>query len=175
MYLKSILFCITFAFASQTFATKLEVGKKASIIGLKGDEGAKVDGKPWSSEMIKDKMWILFYVDPDEKDLNDALAQALKKREFPKDKVGSLAIINMDATWLPNFAIANSLKEKQEEHPTTIYVKDLKKKLVKEWGLGDDTSCVVLFDESATVLFKKNGKLSAEDIKSFMALIEKRV
>lgn len=156
-------------------ASALEIGAKPLSVSLSGEEGGRLDGTLWSSDEIKEKVHILFYVDPDEKDLNNDFADALKKEEFPIEKFQSVAIINMEATWAPNFAIASGLKKKQEQHPKTLYVKDMNKKMVKTWSLGDDTNAVVLFDKDGSVLFHKDGKLTADEIQKVIQLIKSKI
>lgn len=151
---------------------ELELGKVPKTISLEGKKGGRLDGTPWSSAEFKDKIMTLFYVDPDEKDLNNEASDALKKEDFPPEKFQSYAIINMDATWLPNFAISASLEEKQKIYTTTIYVRDYKKELVKEWGLADNNSDVLVFDKSGKLIFRKDGKLNAEEIKTLIKTIK---
>ncbi|MCP4294807.1 MAG: transcriptional regulator [Proteobacteria bacterium] len=146
------------------------IGQVPPVVDLQGEDGGRVDGTPWSSREIKDKVYVMFYVDPDEKDLNDHVSATLKKEDFPLDKYGSIAIINMDATWLPNGLIASSLKEKQEEFPSTIYVKDMEKILVKKWDIADDNSDILLFDRSGKVLFYVAGKLTDNQIQELIQL-----
>ena len=57
----------------------------------------------------------------------------------------------MAATWLPSFKINKKLKSKQEKYKTTVYVKDLKKRLVEKWGLSDDNNNVMLFGKDREV------------------------
>ena len=153
-------------FSSQLFSQ--EVLKK---VILEKEDGGRLDGSAWSSEELKDKVYVLFYVDPDEKDLNEHVADLIKKQNFPTDKMTSVGIINMAATWLPNFAIASSLKEKQKKFPHTIYVKDFKKVLVKEWGLKDDSSNILVFNKQGQVLIKILGKASNEEADKVISLI----
>jgi predicted transcriptional regulator len=145
-----------------------EIFKK---VVLDKEDGGRIDGTAWSSEELKDKVYVIFYVDPDEKDLNEHVADLIKKQNFPTDKMTSIGIINMAATWLPNFAIASSLKEKQNKFPHTIYVKDFKKVLVKEWGLKDDSSNVLVFNKSGQVLIKILGKATPEEVEKVITLI----
>lgn len=166
------LFLITSLF-SLVFA--LHVGELPKPISLEGENGALVTGEIFSSDMIKDKVYVLFYVDPDEKELNEHVSAALKAEQFNRETYGSIAIINMAATWLPNFAIASKLKKKQEEFPDTIYAKDLKSVLVKEWNLEDDSSNVLLFDKAGYLLFIKKGKLSDEDVTTLISLIKSHI
>jgi YtfJ family uncharacterized protein len=139
---------------------------------LKDDDGGRVDGTPWQSSMLRDKVWTLFYVDPDKKDINGKLEDALKAQKFPAERYGSLAVINMDATWLPNAVIASSLKKKQEEFPSTIYVKDMKKVLVSQWKLTDDDYNVLVFDKEGKLKFFQSGTLSDSDIERVIAVIK---
>ena len=98
--------------------------------------------------------------------MNNEASEALKAKAFDKQKFGSYALINMDATWLPNFALEMKLVSKQKDYPDTIYVKDLDKILVKEWKLADDSSNVVIFDRQGKVVFSVDGKLNQVQIDS---------
>jgi len=159
--------------ATLTFA--LEVGIYPETVVLEGDKGAKVTGEPFTTASLKEKVHVLFYVDPDEKELNEHVVSALKAEAFDRSLYASVAVINMDATWLPNFAIASMLAKKQEEFPHTIYVKDLQKVLLKAWDLEDDSSNVLLFDKRGKSLFTKKGKLSEEEVRTLITLIKENI
>jgi YtfJ family uncharacterized protein len=117
---------------------------------------------------LRGKVHVLFYVDPDEKDTNNDASEALDKEKLPGDKYQSVGIINMAATWLPNFAISSSLKDKQKRYPRTIYVRDYKKVLVNAWKIADDSSNVLAFDKQGKLIFRKDGKLTTEDIQKLI-------
>ena len=153
----------------------VELGKVPGSVVLDGENGGKTDGSAWNSKMLKGKVHILFYIDPDERDLNEPLSQALKKRYFDRKKYASVAMINLAATWLPNAILESKLKAKQKEFPDTIYVKDKKKVLVNKWKLADDNSDVLIFNKKGKLIYKKFGKLSAKEIKDVLALIEKNL
>jgi len=153
----------------------IELGKVPVAVTLSGENGAKVDGTSWSSSMLKGKIYTLFYVDPDKKDLNNALADALKARKFDREKVNSVAIINLAASWLPNAIIESKLKDKQKKFPHTIYVKDKKKVLVSKWKLADDNSDILIFNKRGKLIYKKFGKVTAKEIPSVIKLIEKNL
>ena len=152
-----------------------ELGKVPPKVELKDKLGGRLDGTPWSSEELQGKVHVLFYVDPDEKDTNNDTSEALDKEKFPREKFQSVAIINMAATFMPNFLISSSLKEKQEKYPRTIYVRDYKKALVKEWGLSDDSSDILGFDKQGKVIFRKDGKLSPEEIQKLLKIIRENL
>jgi len=164
-----ILFCLSTSSFAQA---ELAIGKVPPVVELQGDTGGRLDGKPWSSQEMKGKVHVLFYVDPDEKDLNNDASEAIAKEKFPAEKYGSYGIINMAATWLPNFVISSSLEEKQKKYPSTIYVKDLKKTLVRVWNISDDTSDVLVFDKEGKLIFRKDGKLTAGEIEQLVKVIK---
>src|SRR5512136_1241994 len=87
-------------------ADAIEMGEIPPKIELKEKLGGRLDGKPWSSEELRGKVHVLFYVDPDEKDTNNDASDALDKEKFSGDKYQSVGIINMAASWLPNFVIS---------------------------------------------------------------------
>ena len=154
----------------QLFA--LQLGDTPPDVILDGKNGGKVDGSAWNSTMLKDKVYVLFYVDPDKKDVNEAFADALKESNFDHDKYSSVAIVNLAATWKPNFIIEALLKSKQKKFPHALYVKDKKKVLVKKWHLADDASNVVIFSKDGKVLYFKNGKLDKNEISKVIQLIK---
>ena len=155
-----------------TFA-ELPIGEIPPKIVLEGDLGGRLDGTPWSSEeLVSGKVLVLFYVDPDESDLNNHVSEALKAENFPEEKYGSVAVVNMDATWLPNLAINIKLKSKQDEHKSTVYVKDLEKTLVKKWGLSDDNSDVMLFGKDGKVLYSIDGKFTDAQVQEIIQAVK---
>ena len=152
----------------------ISLNEKPKEIIISGENGGLVkDGKAWDSNMLKNKVYVMFYVDPDKKDVNEEFSQALKAKEYrEKGAFGSIAIINMAATWKPNFAINIILKGKQKEFPKTIYVKDYNKVLVKEWGVRDNASDILIFSKDGTLLFYKAGKMSTKDTQKAFDIIE---
>ena len=153
----------------------IEVGKVPPSVSISGDNGGKTNGTAWHSKTLKGKVIIAFYVDPDKKELNTDLNHALQKRQFPGNKFGSVAIVNMAATWMPDIAIEALLKKKQKEFKNTLYVLDRNKVFVKKWNLADDNSDVMLFSKEGKLLYKKFGKLSNSEIKALLDLIEKNL
>ncbi len=150
----------------------VNVGEIPKSVTIEGDNGGLVAGGAWNSSMLKDKVHVLFYVDPDEKDTNKAFSNALKAAAFDRSKYASIAIVNLAATWKPNMIIEALLKSKQKEFPHAIYVKDKHKVLVKEWDLKDDSSDILVFDKSGKVLYSKAGKLDKTEIEKVLDLIK---
>lgn len=171
----SFLCALSISFFSFNCLAAFEKGHELSQLVLEGENGGHLDGSAWDSESMKGKISILFYVDPDEKDKNDEFSEALKERSFSREYAQFYAIINMNATWLPNFAISSSLKSKQKKYPDTVYLKDFKKVGVLKWEVADDENNVLILDTEGRVIFSKFGKLNKEEIQKALSLIENEI
>jgi len=170
LFVKWLIFVLAMILTSQTVES-IEIGEIPPKVELKEKLGGRLDGTPWSSEELRGKVYVLFYVDPDERDTNNDASEALLREKLSRDKFQSVGIMNMAATWLPNFAISSGLKDKQKRYPTTIYVRDYKKVLVNAWKIADDSSNVLAFDREGKLIFRKDGKLTAEEIQTLMKII----
>jgi len=153
----------------------LPIGEYPPLLTLSGDEGGRVDGTPWSSDELVGKVWVVVHADPDESDLNNTATEALKAKDYPDDVYASTAIINMAATWKPNFAIDLILAGKQEDYPSTVYVRDIDNKVGKVWGLANDSNNITVFDPSGKVIFCVEGQLSDADIQKMLGLIDAEI
>ena len=139
----------------------LQIGKKPPSVRLYGATGGLANGKDWSSDLVKDKVHLLIYSSPSSKDDNNAANDAIKKQSYPNSDFGSVAIVNMEPSWLPNTVISKAIESKQIDYPRTIFVKDKTRELVKRWGLKDDTNNILIFDRNGQVIFLHKGKLVA--------------
>lgn len=153
----------------------LEVGQTLPNVVLDGDKGGRVTGEAWSSTELTGKVHLIFYVDPDEKDLNNDLSDAVKAAELDRSRYASVAIINMAATWKPNFAINAALKSKQEKFPHTVYVKDMDKYGVQAWNVADDNSDIIVLDKEGAVLFYHEGKVEGDQINRVIEIIKEHM
>ncbi|MBN1308340.1 MAG: hypothetical protein JXA18_10515 [Chitinispirillaceae bacterium] len=153
----------------------LPLNQKPPFLELSGTCGGRLDGTPWSSVEIAGKVFSVYYIDPDESEVNEPLFTALKAENFPGDKVQSVAIINMKATWMPGAVLSMVLKRKQKKYPRTIYVKDNCRLLVTEWRLADHSSDVLLFNPRGEAIFSRDGKCSDEQIRAIIDLIWKTI
>ena len=153
----------------------LPVGKVPAKLTLSDKDGGRIDGTAWSSSELVGKVWVLVYADPDESDLNEAATEALKAKDYPEAVYSSVAVINMAATWKPNFLINTILKGKQKKYTKTTYVRDMNKVLVNTWGLADDSNDILVFDSNGTVIFSFDGQLGASDIEHMISLIDAEI
>jgi hypothetical protein len=77
--MRFILITAMMALVSANAMATVKVGGILPKVTISGDEGGRVDGKSWSSEMIKGKVHVLHYVDPDFRNDNENLKDALSK------------------------------------------------------------------------------------------------
>lgn len=154
----------------------ITVGEVPKKVVIDGENGGAVKGDvAWDSSSIKEKVYILFYIDPDEKDTNEHFSKKLKAKKYDTQNYGSIAIVNLAATWKPNFVIESILAKKQKEYTNTIYVKDKNSVLVNEWEIADNASDILLFSKEGKLLFYKSGRLSDGDIETVFRLIEENL
>lgn len=171
------------AFLSAVFFLALSIPVRAEsrpgdtlpTVVLSGDGGGRTDGTPWSSASCRGRLTSVFYIDPDERALNEPAFDSLKAACFPGDRFFSVAILNMAATWMPDAVIETMLRKKQKKFPRTVYVRDLEKALVRTWGLKDQSSNILILDREGRVIFSRDGKLSETDIRKMMAAIREKL
>jgi predicted transcriptional regulator len=167
------------AFAQSVFAQrvtrKLEANAPLPSVTLADDAGGYLDGKPWKSSDLVGKACVLFYVDPDCSDQNEAFTEALRERAYPGEGFATFAVINMAATWKPNFVISKVLKAKQKRYPRTRYVEDRDRALVKAWDLADNAYVVVVLDREGRVRYHTDKELDERRIREVIGLLDELV
>lgn len=168
------MFALVCSSAGALANSKLAVGMKAPTLVLVGENGGLVkDSSEFSVASLAGKPHVIWYVDPDEKDLNEKAVEAQRALQIKPATVGSVAIINFAATIIPNFILSGVIEDSQKENKNTLYVKDLKKILVDTWGLKDDSSNVVVLGSDLKVLYTHGGLLNENNIKDFISVLKK--
>jgi len=155
----------------------LELHKVPPHITLAGENGGFFgSNKAWDSQSLVGDVHVLFYVDPDEKGVNEHYTKALKKfKQEHNYHFKNIAIINLAATWMPNVVLEKVLASKQKEFKDTLYVKDKNSVLVKKWNLKDDASNVIIFNKKGEVVFYKSGAMSQKDIQKSFEIIQEKI
>lgn len=177
MMRKNMLALLTILLApAGTTLAALPVGEVLPSLTLSDKHGGYVsDGKPWSSDSMRGRLNFVVYVDPDDKDLNNDLAERLKAEKHPSDILTSVALINLAASWKPDSLIMSALRDKQKEFPQTTYVFDKDKSVATRWQLPTDGYHVLFVDKEGRLLFEKNGQFSKQEIDQFLSLVKSEV
>ncbi len=158
--MKALLFLILL-FPSLAFSWSLDSGN------LNGDD--------WDSSIMKGKAYILFYVSPKKKDLNNDASDELKKQKFDGDVFGSVAVIDLKSSWIPNGLITRAIKKKQLKYPRTIYLKDKKRFLHKSLDFKPSGNDIFAFDKEGKEIFRQSGKLSDEDTQKLIKILRESI
>ncbi|MCE5262723.1 MAG: YtfJ family protein [Deltaproteobacteria bacterium] len=157
---------------SAAVAAELKVGDKASDFKLKDSTG-----KEYSLDhpQFKGKVLYIAYVDPDEKDTNNHVEDALKKERdsggLDKTRYEGFGIVNLEASMMPNFLLKSAIKSKQQKTGATIIL-DPDYTILKQWGLKNDSSDVVVLDKERICRYVYNGKLPQEELTKMIGIIK---
>lgn len=151
-------------------AAQLKVGDKSPDFSLK-DSSGKTFGL--QSPEFQGRVLSVFYVDPDEKDLNAHVEDALLKDPGLERNVRykGLGISNLKASKLPNFIIKSVIKNKQEKTGAIILM-DYDYTILKLWGLQNDSSSVVVLDKQRICRYIYNGKLPPAEVDKVLTIIK---
>lgn len=156
--------------ALPAWASDLKVGQKALNFSLKDSQGKIYT---LDSDEFKGKVLSIFYVDPDKKDLNNHVEDALlKDPELNRNKTyQGFGITNLKASKLPNFIIKSVIKNKQEKTGAIILLDD-KYTILNLWGLKNHSSDVVVLDKDRICRYIYQGKLPPAEVTKIANIIK---
>lgn len=151
-------------------AAELKIGDKAPNFSLKDSQGKDYN---LDSDEFKGRVLSIFYVDPDEKDLNNHVEDALiqDKGLDRANAYKSFGITNLKASKLPNFIIKSVIKSKQEKTGAIILL-DYDYAIINLWGLKNDSSDFVILDKDRICRYIYNGKLPPEEVVKALNIIK---
>lgn len=161
--------------AGFAFADALVIGEKPPKLVVEGKDGGRLDKTPWCSCELENTAWVMFYVDPDESDLNVAAEDALDALDLSKDQLQSCAVINYKDTKLPGFAVSMVLKNKQKKYPGTLYVTDKSHIFVEQWGLTGDSYCTLLFDKNGVLRYRFDGAMDEAELAKYLKVVKENI
>jgi len=168
-YVCAVILVLTFL-ALTAWSAELKVGDKAPGFSLKDSLGKVYT---LDSPEYKGRVMSIFYVSPDEKDLNNHVEDALLKDEGldRKNTYKGLGITNLKASNMPNFIIKSVIKSKQEKTGAVILL-DYDYTILNLWGLKNNSSDVVVLDKERICRYIYKGKLPAEEVTKLISVIK---
>jgi hypothetical protein len=145
------------------------IGKNVSTIQL-----IDPNDKPKNIPSIGEKVLMILYTDPDVKDVNDLLSNAVKAKNYPKENYIGIGIANCKDTWIPNAGIRFKARQKEQQFPGSVILLDEKLQLPKAWALGDcnESGVVILIGKDGRVKYLKVVK-TPEESKAIIPLVTK--
>ncbi|MCU0846668.1 MAG: hypothetical protein MUD12_02135 [Spirochaetes bacterium] len=114
---------------------------------------------------IGSKVVTIFYNDVDVKDVNDALSNAIKAKNYPKAKYLGVGIANCkDAPFKPDYFITNAADSKQKQFPDSVILLDYDLSIKNAWALPEtnEVSWVIVVGRDKKIKFMKGVKSAAE-------------
>jgi len=166
--LLSVLVVFLFLSSGAAFAGDLKTGMKASDWSFKD-----ADEKVFTMESWAGKVLLVTYVDPDESDLNEHFTDAMKKAKddgLLKDETyKGIGIADCASTWKPDSLIRIIAGRKAKKYNTTILF-DYDASLRNAWGLGKDTSNVVLLDKNRVCRYIFKGRVPDDQVATAVKL-----
>lgn len=157
------------AVISGLWAQPALVGKEFTNITL-----TDANDKPKNIPYVGQKVLVLFYTDPDVKDVNDPLSEAIKKAGFSTNDYQGIGIANCKDTWLPNSAIRMKSRQKEQQFPGSVIMIDDSHKLSGALKLGDcnEKGIVLIVGKDKKIKYVKS-ILSQEESKAQIASVIK--
>ena len=153
----------------------VNIGDTLPQVTLEKENGGTSNDKPWHTTSLKGKVHVVLYMDPDERKGTQPLLDALNQLDVDSKVYSTVAIVNLSATWMPDYILESILSKKQKELKNTSFIFDKEKILVKKWQMIDDESNILIVDKSLKVIYRKIGKISSKEIEKIIALIHQNI
>jgi len=137
--------------------------------------GEEFAWQPWSTGKALGKVQVIQYLAPrlSTSKLNEPFIEAVKARNFPRGKLASIAIVNIDdAAFGSSRLVISGMKDSKKLSPTDVMVVDEKGDGIKKWSLAKANSAIIVLDKAGSVAFFKEGALTPGEIASTLKLIE---
>ncbi|BBG65752.1 protein ytfJ precursor [Hydrogenimonas sp.] len=156
-------------------AHAVNIGERLPHVVLEKENGGTSDGKSWDSSTLESGVHLLLYMDPDRRKETQPLFDRLKRSATEGKPFPTVAIVNLAATWMPDFVLESMLSKKQKELKNTVFVFDRRKYLVDKWRLEDEASNVMIVDRNSEVLYYRSGEISPAEAEHIINLIQSMV
>lgn len=156
------LFCLFLASSGVIKAVAQEgnvVGKVISSLTISDPEN-----QPKALPYVGEKVLLIQYTDPDVKDVNDKLSEAVKAKKFSDTVYQGIGIANCKDTWIPNVGIRMKAKQKAKQFPGSVIMLDEKYVLPENWGLGncDGAGVLIVIGKDKVIKYMKKILTEAE-------------
>lgn len=156
---------------------ELTMEKPLPTITLEGENGGYYNGSTWDSSMLQGKTTMLMYVDPDEKNKGEVFKPTIEafEKDLDFDKFQILVILNLDATWKPDFVIRTLMKSKLADYPKRTYILDTGSVLVEKWGLANNEYNTVIINDERKVIYSHSGEWKDGEMSKIDTIVRSEV
>lgn len=95
------------------------------------------NNQPKAIPYVGEKVLLIQYTDPDVKDVNDKLSEAVKAKKFSDKVYQGIGIANCKDTWIPNAGIRMKARQKEKQFPGSVIMLDENHVVSNALQLGD--------------------------------------
>jgi len=121
------------------------------------------NNRPQQIPFIGEKVLLIQYTDPDVKDINDKLSDAVKAKKFDEKRYQGIGIANCKDTWIPNMGIRMKARQKEKQYAGSVIMLDENRILPTNLGLGDCNEKGVLIVVGKDKIIKYLNKIGSEE------------
>ncbi|HEY5510643.1 MAG TPA: YtfJ family protein [Prolixibacteraceae bacterium] len=120
------------------------------------------NNQPKAIPFVGEKVLLIQYTDPDVKDVNDKLSEAVKAKKFDEKVYQGIGIANCKDTWIPNAGIRMKARQKEKQFPGSVIMLDENRVVPTALGLGDCNGMGVLLIVGKDKVIKYMKKITTE-------------
>jgi predicted transcriptional regulator len=121
------------------------------------------NNQPKQIPYVGEKVLLIQYTDPDVKDVNDKLSDAVRARKFSDKLYQGIGIANCKDTWIPNAGIRMKARQKEKQYAGSVIMLDEDHVLPKALGLGDCNGLGILMVVGKDKVIKYMKKIGSEE------------
>jgi predicted transcriptional regulator len=121
------------------------------------------NNQPKQIPFVGEKVLLIQYTDPDVKDINDKLSDAVKAKKFDAKLYQGIGIANCKDTWIPNAGIRMKARQKEKQYAGSVILLDESHIVPTALGLGDCNGMGVLLVVGKDKVIKYMKKISSEE------------
>lgn len=121
------------------------------------------NNQPKQIPFVGEKVLLIQYTDPDVKDINDKLSDAVKAKKFDEKLYQGIGIANCKDTWIPNMGIRMKARQKEKQYAGSVIMLDEARVLPTALGLGDCNDRGVLIVVGKDKVIKYMKKITSEE------------
>lgn len=134
--------------------------------------------RQWSTVELQNKIILVQHIAgrTSAKELNEPMIEAVKKSYFPLEKYNTATLVNLDdAIWGTGAIVASQLKSNKEEFPDAIFVLDEEGDIRNRWGLTEESSAIIVLDQTGKILYVKDGEMNPTEIDTVIGIINANI
>jgi YtfJ family uncharacterized protein len=170
---------VSFSTVSFSALAEVSVGKKAPAVTTPAEElvleNNEVIYRDWAPTELTGKLRVVYHLNAEMgvDAINKPFVDSLEALNLGVDVFSMLTVLNVaDSSYFVKSIAQGNFESKREEYVESEFVWDEDAGLRHAWGLADEGSSITIVSKDGQVLAHKDGKLTAEEVQQFVAVIQ---